>query len=193
MLQEKEIQPVGGMPQKVDVRVIAATNAPLEQLCKEGKFRWDLYYRLFVAELELPTLLERGRSELAQMLDHFVELKKAELHKKKPLRFSKEARQQVLNYTFPGNVRELENLVESLYVFCPEEVNLEDLPKRLQHQNAINSLKLEDVEREHILKVLKLLNGNQRQTALTLGIVINTLKSKLLKYGIVPADEEVLL
>lgn len=184
VLQEREIQPIGGKPEKVDVRVIAATNAPLEKLCQEGSFRWDLYYRLCVAELELPTLLERGKNELAILLDHFIQKKKAELHKARSLRFSKEARQLLLNYPFPGNIRELENLVESLYVFCPEEVTIKDLPRRLQQVGKEASLLLEDVERGHILKVLSLKNGNQRQTALTLGIALNTLKTKLRNYHV---------
>ncbi|WP_210487283.1 sigma 54-interacting transcriptional regulator [Rufibacter aurantiacus] len=189
VLQEREIQPIGGKPEVVDVRVIAATNAPLEKLCREASFRWDLYYRLCVAELELPCLLERGRHELAILLDHFLLKKKADLHKKRILQLNKEARQFILQYPFPGNIRELENLIESLYVFCPEEVSVQDLPRRMRQVAPEHSLLLKDVEREHILKVLEMQRGNQRQTALSLGVALNTLKAKLKSYGVLQNQE----
>lgn len=189
VLQEKEIQPIGGTGSKVDVRIIAATNAPLEKCCQEGKFRWDLYYRLCVAELELPTLLERGPQELNNLLDYFIETKRAVLHKTRKLQLSKEARQAILKYPFPGNIRELENLVESLYVFCSDKVSPADLPKRMQQLSPEQSLKLADAERVHILKVLHLLKSNQLQTAKTLDISLNTLKAKLEKYGLKKTSE----
>jgi transcriptional regulator with PAS, ATPase and Fis domain len=189
VLQEKEIQPIGGAPIKVDVRVIAATNAPIEDLCREGKFRWDLYYRLCVAELELPTLCERGKEELTEMMEYFIDQKKKTLYKSKKLNLTKEAKQLLLRYPFPGNIRELENIIESLYVFCPNEVASQDLPKRVKQVHAEHSLLLKDVEREHILKVLEIHNGNQRQTAITLGVAINTLKAKLKSYDIFNANE----
>jgi transcriptional regulator with PAS, ATPase and Fis domain len=107
VLQEKEIMPLGGKAKKVDVRVIAATNQNLPKLCEEGKFRWDLYYRLSVVELDLPTLLERGKTDLKQLMEHFLSTKKKELHRPKKLVLEKEAQEILLNYTYPGNVREL--------------------------------------------------------------------------------------
>lgn len=191
VLQEREIQPIGGKPKKVDVRVVAATNAPLEQMCKKGTFRWDLYYRLAVAELELPNLCDRGLAELKMMLDHFVKVKQLEFNKHHELSFTKEALSAILNYTFPGNVRELENMVESLYVFCEDEVQLEHLPKRLQQLDPDHSLLLEDVERAHILKVYQLKNKNLTHTHETLGVAKNTLKTKLKKYGVLKEEAEV--
>ncbi len=190
VLQEREILPIGSEPKKVDVRVVAATNAPLEQMCKEGRFRWDLYYRLAVAELELPNLCDRGLAEVKLYLDHFIKVKRAEFDKQKELRFTKEALAAVLNYTFPGNVRELENMVESLYVFCDEEVNYNDLPKRLRLIDSDRSLLMKDAEKEHILKVYKLRNKNITHAATTLGIAKNTLKDKLRRYGVLKEENE---
>lgn len=76
VLQEKEIMPLGGKAKKVNVRVIAATNQHLVKLCEEGKFRWDLYYRLSVVELDIPTLIQRGKADLKQMIEHFITQKK---------------------------------------------------------------------------------------------------------------------
>jgi transcriptional regulator with PAS, ATPase and Fis domain len=184
VLQEREIQPIGGKPKKVDVRVIAATNAQLEQMCKEGTFRWDLYYRLAVAELELPTLCERGTAEVKTMLDHFVQQKRREFNKLKELKFSKEAMAAILAYTYPGNIRELENMIESLYVFCEDEVQLEDLPKRLRESETENTLLLSAAEKKHILKVFKIKNYNITHTKDALGIAPNTLKDRLKSYGL---------
>lgn len=188
VLQEREIQPIGGKPKKVDVRVVAATNAPLEKMCKDGLFRWDLYYRLAVAELELPALCDRGTTELKTFLDHFINVKRQEFNKPKALRFTKEAMAAVLAYTFPGNVRELENMVESLYVFCEEDVALHDLPKRLRQSDPDHSMLLEDVERAHILKIYELKNKNLTHTHETLGVAKNTLKTKLKKYGVIKEE-----
>lgn len=190
VLQEREIQPIGGEAKKVNVRVVAATNAPLEQMCKEGRFRWDLYYRLAVAELELPNLCDRGVAEVKLYLEHFIKVKRAEFAKPKALKFTKEALTAVLNYTYPGNVRELENMVESLYVFCDEQVNYGDLPKRLRHPDADHSLLLDDVEKAHIIRVYHLKNQNLTHTELALGISKNTLKKKLRLYKVLTDEIE---
>ena len=76
VLQEGEIMPIGGKSRKIDVRVIAATNQHLVTLCKEGKFRWDLYYRLSVVELDIPTLFQRGKEDIKVMIDFFITQKK---------------------------------------------------------------------------------------------------------------------
>ncbi|SFG29035.1 sigma 54-interacting transcriptional regulator [Pontibacter chinhatensis] len=190
VLQEREIQPIGGDLKKINVRVVAATNAPLEQMCMEGRFRWDLYYRLAVAELELPSLCDRGLSEVKLYLEHFVKVKRAEFAKPKELKFTKEALAAVLNYTFPGNVRELENMVESLYVFCDEDVNYNDLPKRLRYPEAEHSLLLDDVEKAHVIRVYHLKNRNLTHTEQALGISKNTLKKKLRLYGVQKEETE---
>jgi DNA-binding NtrC family response regulator len=186
VLQEKEILPLGGKAKKVDVRVIAATNQNLPKLCEEGKFRWDLYYRLSVVELDLPTLLERGKTDLKLLMEHFLSTKKKELHRPKKLVLDKEAQEILLNYTYPGNVRELENIISRLYVFNEERVSADVLPKRLRQSSTEQPMHMDFIEKEHIIHVLKHFNGVQRQTAIAIGWALNTLKSKMEKYGIDP-------
>lgn len=191
VLQEGEIMPIGGNAKKVDVRVIAATNQNLEELCKNKTFRWDLYYRLVVAELELPPLRERGRHDVEELLEFFNELKRKELKKKQKLIFKNDAKKALINYEYPGNVRELENLIETLYVFCDAEVSLADIPRRLktapQTTEENNSLKWRDIEKQHIEKVLNIYNGNQRQAWMALGYgSLNTFKKKIREYEINP-------
>jgi transcriptional regulator of acetoin/glycerol metabolism len=133
VLQEGEIQPVGGTPRKVNVRVVAATHAELEERCRDGRFRWDLYYRLAVAELELPPLREWPAAERALLLDHLLATKQQELAKDYLLQLSAATRRQLLSYPFPGNIRELANLLETLYVFHAEsQVEPAHLPRRVQ-------------------------------------------------------------
>lgn len=168
VLQESEIQPLGGTPRRVDVRVVAATHANLEERCGQGHFRWDLYYRLAVAELELPALRERTPQELEQLLAFFIASKQVSLRRPQPLLLSQAARQQVLRYAFPGNVRELENLVETLYVFQEpgQPIELRDLPRRLAAPSSTGqSLRLADVARQHIVRVVGQCQGVKRQAA----------------------------
>jgi DNA-binding NtrC family response regulator len=184
VLQEKEIMPLGGKAKKVDVRVIAATNQSLVQRCEEGKFRWDLYYRLSVVELDLPTLMQRGKSEIKAMIEYFLGQKKKQLRKPKKLIIEKDTMEILLNYTYPGNIRELENIISRLYVFNDERVPAEVLPKRLKQAPADQPMNIEYVEKEHIIKVLDHFEGNKRQTAIAIGWAINTLVAKMQKYGI---------
>jgi DNA-binding NtrC family response regulator len=190
VLQEKEILPLGGKAKKVNVRIIAATNQNLPKLCEEGKFRWDLYYRLSVVELDLPTLLERGKTDLKLLMEHFLSTKKKELHRPKKLVLDKDAQEILLNYTYPGNVRELENIISRLYVFNEERVSADVLPKRLRQSSTEQPMHMDFIEKEHIIHVLKHFNGVQRQTAIAIGWALNTLKSKMEKYGIDPSRYE---
>ena len=102
VLESGEIQPIGGKSKTVDVRIIAATNKNLPQLCRNDKFRWDLYYRLSSAELELPILVERGKKEIIELIDHFLKTKKNELQKSKKLTIEKDALNILCNYTYPA-------------------------------------------------------------------------------------------
>ncbi len=184
VLQEKEIMPLGGKAKKVNVRVIAATNQHLVKLCEEGKFRWDLYYRLSVVELDIPTLIQRGKADLKQMIEHFITQKKKELRRSKKLVVEREAMDVLMNYSYPGNIRELENIIARLYVFNEDRVAVDVLPKRL-FQDAMNKpMNWDYIEREHIVRVLKHFEGNKRQTALAIGWAINTLVAKMEKYGL---------
>jgi transcriptional regulator with PAS, ATPase and Fis domain len=184
VLQEKEIMPLGGKAKKVDVRVIAATNQQLVKRCEEGKFRWDLYYRLSVVELDLPPLMQRGKTDIKAMIEYFLTQKKKQLRKPKKLSIDKEAMEVLLNYSYPGNIRELENIISRLYVFNDERVPVDVLPKRLMQEPSNQPMNWEYVEKEHILKVLKHFNGNKRQTALAIGWAINTLNAKMERYRI---------
>ncbi len=184
VLQEKEIMPLGGKAKKVNVRVIAATNQHLVKLCEEGKFRWDLYYRLSVVELDIPTLIQRGKADLKQMIEHFITQKKKELRRSKKLVVEREAMDVLMNYSYPGNIRELENIIARLYVFNEDRVAVDVLPKRL-FQDAMNKpMNWDYIEREHIVRVLKHFESNKRQTALAIGWAINTLVAKMEKYGL---------
>jgi DNA-binding NtrC family response regulator len=184
VLQEKEIMPLGGKAKKVDVRVLAATNQNLPKLCEEGKFRWDLYYRLSVVELDLPSLHARGKSDLKLLMDHFIASKKKELHRPKKLVLEKDAQEIMLNYTYPGNVRELENIISRLYVFNEERISADVLPKRLKQAPENQPMHMDFVEKQHIIKVLQHYKGNITQTAKAIGWVVNTLKAKMKRYGV---------
>ncbi|PAU95381.1 Fis family transcriptional regulator [Aliifodinibius salipaludis] len=184
VLEEKEITPIGGTPEKVDVRIITASNKDLVELCKEDLFRWDLFYRLNVAPLELPSLQERGRDEIEKLISFFVKQKKKTLKKDSQLELTKEARNLLLNYGWAGNIRELENLIERLYVFSDKEVTVEDIPSFVKENNSEKSLLLDDIEKRHIDYVMTLYDGNQTRSAEAMGIALNTLKNKMDKYGL---------
>ena len=131
VLQERSFEPVGGSRTvEVDVRVVAATNKDLEEEVEAGRFREDLYYRLNVVELNLPSLRER-RSDIPRLIAHF----NAKLHETRKRSISgieDDALEKLMNYRWPGNVRELENIVERLTVFCMDEyVTLDDLPAKI--------------------------------------------------------------
>jgi transcriptional regulator of acetoin/glycerol metabolism len=179
VLQEKEIQPIGKPSKKVNVRIIAATNRNLPELCQQGKFRWDLYYRLAVVELELPPLVAYTTNERKQFIAHFLKQKQRELRKPKLLSMDAQAESKLATYHYPGNLREMENIIENLYVFCSGEIKTEDLPKQIACPVQESVFDLKTVEKLHIEKVYRHFKGNKRQTALALGISINTLNAKL--------------
>jgi len=184
VIQQKEITPIGGVPRKIDVRIITATNKNLPKECGEGSFRWDLFYRLSTVELKLPSLLERGQKEVKVLLEHFIKTKKKEFGRENKLELNKEIIQIILDYPWPGNVRELENVIESLYVFNELEADKDSLPDRLFESEVGKPLTWEYVEKEHIKKVLGICKGNQNKTAETIGYAINTLRAKMKAYEI---------
>ena len=189
-LQEREIIPVGGTkPRKIDVRLIAATNADLERAVSENRFRADLFYRLNVIQIRLPALRER-KEDIEEMVDHF--LRKLTVGKE-PKSVSKEARDSLLAYDWPGNVRELENVIERAVILTEDGViTPEDLPDRvLQGGKGRGSLvidnptmTLDELEREYILKVLHHTGGQKKRASEILGINPSTLYRKLLAYGL---------
>jgi len=188
-LQEQEIVPVGGMAEKVDVRVIAATNRNLEEAIRTGEFREDLYYRLAVVPIELAPLRER-REDIPLFLDFFLRKHKAgtDIH------FSDEVMARLQKYHWPGNVRELENLVEQMLILRHDNLlDVADLPPRIGRSPARceNILNLPDegysfaeLEREAIEIALTRCGGNRTKAAKFLRIPRHVLIYRLEKHSI---------
>ncbi len=190
VLQEREFERVGSSrPIPVNVRLLAATHRNLEVLIRDGRFRDDLYYRINVVTIALPPLRER-REDLPLLIDHFVRLF-SEKNAKSIRGFSRDAREALLRYDYPGNVRELENLIERAVVLTRDEViGLADLPLTLHDPSPEPSsgsgliAAVEGLERRMILDALAKSNGTQTRAAELLGISERVLRYKLNKYGL---------
>jgi two-component system NtrC family response regulator len=189
VLQEKEFERVGSSrPIRVNVRILAASHKPLEALLKAGQLREDLYYRLNVVTIFLPPLRER-RPDLSFLIDHFLRLFTE--RNGKPIRgLTHEARDTLLRYDYPGNVRELENLIERAVVLTKDDViGQKDLPLTVQDYNIENETRtnltatVEGVERRMIRDAMAQSDGVQTRAADLLGISERTLRYKLVKYG----------
>lgn len=185
VLQEKKIQRVGGVSDiPINVRVIAATNKNIEQLCEEESFRWDLYFRLAVTTLKLPPLRDWTKSEIKNLIEHFNNIYFYEFpNRQKKLNFSKEVLDHLASYHFKGNIRELQNLIISFYTFCGDEVSLFDLPERIKSK-GLNPSSKDEAERTHIKAVYTSKKCNLKATAEVLGISRDTLRRKLIKYNL---------
>jgi len=189
VLQEKEFERVGSShPIPVDVRILAATHRDLEKLIQEGRFREDLYYRLNVVTVVLPPLRER-RQDIPPLLDHLVK-KFAEKNGKTINGFTQEARDALLRYDYPGNVRELENIVERATVITRDEViGRSDLPLTVQATETVDdrgtnmTAVVEGLERKMIKEALAQSEGVQTRAAEKLGMTERALRYKLKKYG----------
>jgi len=183
VLEEREVTRVGGTQAiKVDFRAIAATNRDLEAKVKEGSFRSDLFYRLNVFEIRLPSLRER-REDIPLLADHFVR-KYARAVNKRFTSISKPAVDLLMHYDWPGNVRELENAIERAMVIGREpEIQVSDFPLQVSSGAPPAGQTLEEVERAYILKVLEGCNWNQSLSARILKIDRVTLYNKIKKYG----------
>lgn len=191
VLQEQEITRVGeNTPRPIDVRIIAATNQNLEKMVEKGSFREDLYFRLAVVPVHLPPLRAR-REDIPLLVNHFFKISK-EKHGFKNLKIAREVFDQLSNYSFPGNVRELENLVERMVVLSDEKnLTLADVPEYVKKpsQNFGNvrfelpaeNISLDEVEREIINHALEMHDGNQSQTARYLGITRSALIYRMQK------------
>jgi len=182
VLQDKEICMVGSRrQQKVDVRIIAATNKNLAKLVEKGTFREDLFYRLNVITIEIPPLRER-EDDVILLANYFLEKFSKDLGDHKP-EFSQQALHVLKNYDWPGNVRELENLVQRLVVMSDDdEITVPDLLPQMrfsmQRESGVNRT-LAAVETEHIRNVLASVGGNKTMAAQILGIDRKTLRTKL--------------
>jgi DNA-binding NtrC family response regulator len=183
VLQERVIERVGGArPFPVDVRVIAATNRDLKALVAEGKFREDLYYRLNVFPLRLPPLAERADAILP--LADFFRAKFSAQFGKRVDRFSDAARAELLRYAWPGNIRELQNVVERAVILARGEIEPDHLNLESAAGFTPGAGELKEVERETIERVLRQSQGNRRQAAAVLGISLRTLQYRLKEYGL---------
>ena len=190
VLQEKEFERVGSShPLKVDVRVLSATHRDLERLMTSGQFREDLYYRLNVVTIVLPPLRER-RQDLPALMDYF--LRRFAAKNGKTIRgFSHKAREALLRYDYPGNVRELENLIERAVVLTRDDViDRGDLPLTLEESEIRDDKEphllaaVEGLERRMIKDALARAGGIQTRAAELLGITERALRYKLAKYGL---------
>ncbi len=179
-IETGEIIPVGASrPEEVDVRIIAATNQNLQHLVQEGKFRKDLFYRLNVVYLKIPPLRER-KEDIPYLVQHFIE--KFNLLKKKQVQgLTDRAMKLLLAYDFPGNVRELKNIIERAFIFVDSGlIDVQHLPEHLHSQN----LKKEMDERSKILEALEKAKWNRKKAAELLSIDRTTLWRKMKKYGL---------
>ena len=195
VVQDKEFQRLGSnITLKTDVRVITATHRNLEEAIQKELFREDLYYRLNVISIVLPPLRER-REDIPLLIDYFLK-KYSEENQKSILDISQEARALLLRYPYPGNVRELENLIERAVVLCRGElITTQDLPFHLKEEKSEGLWEpskkekslpesLEEIEKDSILKALHQHQGVQTKAAESLGISERVLRYKMKKYGI---------
>jgi len=198
LLQQGEVEKIGSTATgRVDVRVIAATHRNLPAMIEDGTFRQDLYYRLSVVPLELPPLRER-REDIPELVDHIFNLIK-ERQNRPALRIPPRIVSQLSRYRWPGNIRELENVVERMVVLAGEEITDADLPdeiRSLPHtrdslivEMPEEGVSLEAVERELLLRALEKFNGNQTQAARYLDISRRTLIYRIEKHGLKREEE----
>ncbi|MCF8031805.1 MAG: sigma-54 dependent transcriptional regulator [Desulfarculaceae bacterium] len=196
VIQDRQFERVGGEKTlTVDVRVVAATNKPLAEMVAQGRFREDLFYRLNVVRLEVPSL--RQRPEDIPFLAHIFLSAQAERLGKAIFGFEREALARLMGYAWPGNVRELRNVVEHAALMCREDVVcMANLPPRLageasQGQAVAQPVgRLWDQEREMIASTLERVNWNKYRAAQVLGIARSTLYGKIKKYGLVEPEAD---
>lgn len=184
ILEGHPFLPVGATEQvSVDVRVIAATNRDLAEFVREGKFREDLFYRLSVFELYVPPLRDRG-DDLDRLIDHFLDHFRRQ-HGRSGLTLSDEARERLLDYAWPGNVRQLRNVIDSAVVMADApRIEAEDLGLRDAGSSRIETLRIDEWERRLIAKALNRADGSVPEAAKLLGVSRATAYRKIAEYGI---------
>jgi len=196
VLQEGEFERVGDtVTQKVDARVVAATNQDLKKCIREGTFREDLYYRLHVIPIVLPPLRERY-DDIPLLARHFLETGACRLQKPPTITIRPEALAVLKRYQWPGNVRELENVIERALILSKgDAITIEDLPEHIQHlqtgfsaddscRNSSLKHALKSSEKEIIERTLRECNGNRKKAAELLAINRTTLYNKMKEYGL---------
>jgi transcriptional regulator with PAS, ATPase and Fis domain len=192
VLQDGEFTPVGSsVPQRADVRFVAATNEDLDQMVGSDRFRRDLYYRIRGSWLHLPPLKERVE-DIPLLIDHFL----SELgHSGGSLHVDDTVLDALMAYEFPGNVRELKSIIQSAVNLSGGRViSIDCLPEHLRRRRTFVSdkrlphdthgLQLADVEKQHILNVYERMGRNKVRTARVLGVGLNTLRRKLKAYAV---------
>ena len=206
VLQERKVKPVGGVSEReVDVRIVAATNRDLEAEVEKSTFRQDLYYRLNVIQLRLPPLRER-REDLPLLVDHFIRKFSAE-HGRNVVGAAPEVMSALMVYHFPGNVRELENMIErgvtlstSDWLTLDAFQNLIGLQGAQESPSTIGHLPesgldlehhLEEYERSILIKALERTGGNRTEAARLLGVSFRSMRYRLSKLGITGVDTSV--
>ena len=186
VLEGKRFTRLGGSEEiSVDFRLICATNKNLEKLVEEEKFREDLYYRINVFSIFLPPLRKR-KSDIIMLANHFIQKYARSMGKPKKS-IASNVQEMMLEYAWPGNVRELENAIERAMVIGKgPEITIEDLPLHINTTEKSNSgkVKLSDLEKDHILRILEETGGNVTKAANLLGIDRVTLYNKMKKYGV---------
>ncbi|KRF65687.1 hypothetical protein ASG99_18190 [Bacillus sp. Soil768D1] len=190
VLQEKEIERVGSTGSvQIDVRVIAATNRNLEEMVSKGEFRLDLYYRLKVMQIHVPSLRKR-LEDVEILVNYFVE-KYQNLMKKRVQGMSDQALRQLRLYKWPGNIRELENIIERALNIVEEEemIDSKHLPEEITGHKELVPIRtlaevMEETERATIFSCLEMTSGNKSETAKRLGVSRTTLYEKMNKYGL---------
>jgi DNA-binding NtrC family response regulator len=193
VLQEKEVTHVGGTRSiKVDVRVLAATNRDLEAMVKDGRFREDLYYRLNVIPILVPPLRQR-RDDIKVLTEHF--LRKHSANAARPMKLSDEARRLILDYAWPGNVRQLESAIERALLLAEgDEITIEDLPVEIRatvQAETTGGFKLppegisfEELERSLLIQAMEQTGWNITRAAKLLGLSFRTMQYRLDKFEI---------
>ena len=186
VIEEGIVRRIGGNDEiPINVRIIAATNKDLREEVKNGNFRTDLYYRLNVLPLKLPPLRER-KEDIPLLIEYFMKRISKKLNKKE-IEIPKEYMEYLLDYSWPGNIRELENFIE--LIINTEHLPMDFFSKNIKHNgNATietkENLSLEEVERIHIEKILNRTEGNISKSSEILGVSRNTLYRKIKEYKI---------
>jgi PAS domain S-box-containing protein len=188
VLQEKEFEPLGATESvRSDVRIISASNSRLDQLVSEGTFRTDLYYRINVVKISLPPLRER-KEDVPLLIDHFVE-RFNRLRRKDIPGVSQSVLEILMKHDYPGNIRELENIIEHAFVLCQDGIiQPEHLPENLQVKTSIPVVEIassmKEMESLFIIAALKKNNWSRKKTAKELNIAPSTLYRKIKKLGL---------
>jgi len=195
-LQEGEFYRIGGKrPICVNVRVVSATNRDLEKEVKEGRFREDLYYRLNTITLRVPPLRKR-KEDIPALIEHFLRNSRFGGAAQQIRRVDPRVVDVLMNYDWPGNIRELQNTIERLKILADNnEICVDDIPFSIRMPKIKSEssdfgidMPLEEIEKTHIMRALAYHHGNKTKTAQSLGITIKTLYNKLHRYGFLPTQ-----